>query len=78
MLIRDIMETTSAETENSLVLSLDCVEVILVDTQKVSVPASAQKNAAVTQSSQQGGEKQATNADGTSASSRSIIRNLAG
>jgi hypothetical protein len=67
MLIRDIMETTSAETENSLILTLDCIEVILVETQKVSVggsskkgPPSAQKNAAVTQSSQQGGEKQAT------------------
>jgi hypothetical protein len=65
MLIRDISETTSAETENSLILTLDCVEVILVETRKVSVggrkgPPSAQKDAAVTQSSQQGGEKQAT------------------
>ncbi|GHV35134.1 hypothetical protein FACS1894187_07190 [Synergistales bacterium] len=70
MLIRDISETTSADTENSLVLTLDCVEVILVDTQKVSVPASAQKNAPVTQSKQQGGEKQATNASGTAEGER--------
>jgi hypothetical protein len=78
MLIRDIMETTSAETENSLILTLDCVEVILVETQKVSVggskgPPSAQKNAAVTQSTQQGGEKQATKTE----PNESIVNNLA-
>ncbi|MDR1979778.1 MAG: hypothetical protein LBQ42_13665 [Synergistaceae bacterium] len=79
MLIRDITETTSVETENSLILTLDCVEVILVETQTVSVPASAQKKAAVTQSSQQGGEKQATNADGTSAApKRSMLKSALG
>jgi hypothetical protein len=79
MLIRDITETTSAETENSLVLTLDCVEVILVETQTVSVPASAQKKASVTQSSQQGGEKQATNANGTStAPKQSALNSLFG
>ncbi|GHV49936.1 hypothetical protein FACS1894216_01220 [Synergistales bacterium] len=85
MLIRDISETTSAETENSLILTLDCVEVILVDTQKTTVsggskgPASAQKNAPVTQSSQQGGEKQAANASESSkAPKRSTLDRLIG
>jgi hypothetical protein len=77
MLIRDISETTSTDTENSLVLTLDCVEVILVETQKVSVPASAQKHAAVTQSSQKGGEKQATNANDNKGA-RSISRGIVG
>lgn len=63
MLIADITVVSERETENVLMVTLVCREVILVETIEVAVsgkgPTSRQKMGQDTQSTKQGGEKQA-------------------
>ena len=59
MLVQGISVTTDENTENVLMVTLDCREVIIVETETTQVPASRQAHAAKTQKTQQGGTKQA-------------------
>lgn len=86
MLLEDLTITTDMNTENVLLATLTCREVILVETQyvKVTVGKSAntsnQKTGARTGSTQQGGAKQAQAQDTTKTSKttkRSIAKSLA-
>jgi hypothetical protein len=58
MLIQSISVTTDADTENALMVTLDCREVIIAETETTQVPPSRQAQAAKTQKTQQGGTKQ--------------------
>ncbi len=60
MLVKSLRETTNRETENSLVLTIVCRQILIARTQVVSVgaPASAQKDPGVTQPTEDKGTKQ--------------------
>lgn len=60
MLIRDLMVTTDAHSENVLMVSARLKEVIITSTQMTSTPQSAQANPASTASTAEGGTVQAT------------------
>lgn len=69
MLVSRLTTTTDKDTENSLILTVECREIILVNTQTVSVPdpskmRSPQNNAATTNA----GTKQLTSSSYTEAS----------
>jgi hypothetical protein len=59
MLIQSISVTTDGDSENVLLATLDCREVIIVETETTQVPAGRQAQAQKTQKASQGGTKQA-------------------
>lgn len=84
MLVEDIQVITDVDTDNVLMVTLDCREVIIVATETVQVPPSRQRQADKTQKTQQAGTKQAqsNNADGSGnsgdAKKSSTLNNILG
>ena len=79
MLIKSVSETTTDRTENSAILTLECQEVILVESQTVSViPSSAQKTPELTQGTKRGGDKQANEDSNVPVARKSILAGGAG
>jgi len=64
MLAQTINVMTDTDTENVLMVMLDCCEVIITETEVTQVPASRQRQAAKTQSATNTGTKQAQNESG--------------
>lgn len=62
MLVEGINVTTNADTENILMATLSCREVILVSTQTVQVPPAQQAKRTKTQKTQKTGTKHTTDA----------------
>jgi hypothetical protein len=79
MLIQSISVTTDADTENVLMVILDCREVIIAETETAQVPPSRQAQAAKTQNTRQGGTKQtqASGADEKKVRDSSMINSMA-
>ena len=80
MLVQGISVTTYENTENVLMVTLDCREVIIVETETTQVPPSRQAQAAKTQKAQQGGTKQvqASGADEGKVRDQSLSNELFG
>lgn len=79
MLVEDVQVITDPDTDNVLMVTLECREVIIVSTETVQVPPSRQGQADKTQKTQQGGTKQ-TQPDSSSGDAKksSALNNILG
>ena len=67
MLVQSISVTTDSDTENVLMVILECREVIIVETETTQVPPARQAEAPKTQKAQNTGTKQAQPVSGAEA-----------